>query len=101
MRHIILSATIATVAFAASPLDDKGRPVASDPSRTPAETAAMMKVPPGFKVQVVTSEPDVVQPIAMTQDDRGRLWVLTNTNYPVWLQDRQDMFRFRAVLFAP
>ncbi len=90
MRHIILSATIATVAFAASPLDDKGRPVASDPSRTPAETAAMMKVPPGFKVQVVTSEPDVVQPIAMTQDDRGRLWVLTNTNYPVCPGEKKD-----------
>ena len=50
----------------------------------------MMKVPPGFKVQVVTSEPDVVQPIAMTQDDRGRLWVLTNTNYPVCPGEKKD-----------
>ncbi len=90
MRHIILSASIVTTAFAASPLEDKGRPVANEPSRTPAETAAMMKVPPGFKVQVVTSEPDVVQPIAMTQDDRGRLWVLTNTNYPVCPGEKKD-----------
>nr|MDQ3625064.1 dehydrogenase [Verrucomicrobiota bacterium] len=27
-------------------------------------------------------EPDVVQPIAYTIDDRGRLWVVENTNYP-------------------
>ena len=90
MRHFILAVTIATTTFAASPLDDKGRPVASDPSLTPAETAAKMKLPPGFKVQVVTSEPDLVQPIAMTQDDRGRLWVITNTNYPVCPGEKKD-----------
>lgn len=90
MRYFILAATIATTTFAASPLDDKGRPVASEPSLTPAETAAKMKLPPGFKVQVVTSEPDVVQPIAMTQDDRGRLWVITNTNYPVCPGEKKD-----------
>ncbi len=82
MRHFILAATIATTTFAASPLDDKGRPVAAEPSLSPAETVAKFKLPPGFKAQVVTAEPDLVQPIAMTQDDRGRLWVLTNTNYP-------------------
>ena len=90
MRHIILAASIAIAAFAASPLDDKGRPVADEPSLTAAETAAKMKLPPGFKVQVVTSEPDLVQPIAMTQDDRGRLWVLTNTNYPVCPGEKKD-----------
>ncbi len=90
MRHIILTASIATAAFAASPLDDKGRPVAAEPSLTAAETAAKMKLPPGFKVQVVTAEPDVVQPIAMTQDDRGRLWVVTNTNYPVCPGEKKD-----------
>ena len=90
MRHIILTASIATAAFAASPLEDKGRPVAAEPSLTPAETTTKMKLPPGFKVQVVTSEPDVVQPIAMTQDDRGRLWVITNTNYPVCPGEKKD-----------
>jgi putative membrane-bound dehydrogenase-like protein len=90
MRHIILSTTIAATAFAASPLEDKGRPVAKEPSLSPTETAAKMKLPPGFKVQVVTAEPDVVQPIAMAQDDRGRLWVITNTNYPVCPGEKKD-----------
>ncbi|MEK0449233.1 MAG: hypothetical protein RL088_1501 [Verrucomicrobiota bacterium] len=90
MRNFILSTTFSVTAFAASPLEDKGRPVATEPSLSPAETAAKMKLPPGFKVQVVTAEPDVVQPIAMAQDDRGRLWVITNTNYPVCPGEKKD-----------
>ena len=39
-------------------------------------------MPPGFSAQVVAAEPDVVQPVAYTIDDRGRLWVVENTNYP-------------------
>ncbi len=72
------------------PLNDKGRPVAKEPSMTPDETAKAFKLPPGFKVQVVTGEPDIVQPIAYAQDDRGRLWVLTNTNYPVCPGEKKD-----------
>ena len=34
-----------------------------------------MTVPPGFQVILFAGEPDVVQPIAMAIDDRGRLWV--------------------------
>ena len=73
---------VALPAIAASPLEDKGRPVAQDPALTAEQTAQKLKVPPGFKVQVVASEPEVVQPIAMSIDDRGRIWVVTNTNYP-------------------
>lgn len=73
-----------------NPLEDKGRPVATTPSLTPEETAKSFKLPPGFKVQVVTGEPDVVQPIAYTQDDGGRLWVVTNTNYPVCPGEPKD-----------
>ena len=72
------------------PLHDKGRPVATAPSLTPEETAKAFKLPPGFKVQVVTGEPDIVQPIAYAQDDRGRLWVVTNTNYPVCPGEKKD-----------
>jgi putative membrane-bound dehydrogenase-like protein len=82
--------TVACSTFAASPLEDAKRPVATTPSLTPQETAASFKLPPGFKVQVVTGEPDVVQPIAYTQDDRGRLWVITNTNYPVCPGEPKD-----------
>ena len=41
-----------------------------------------MTVPPGFKVTLFAGEPDVVQPIAMAIDDRGRLWVAEAYSYP-------------------
>ena len=44
-----------------------------------------MKLPEGFTVSLFAAEPDVVQPIAMTIDHRGRLWVVENYSYPIWL----------------
>ena len=58
------------------------KPVATTESLPAADAAKQMKLPPGFSAQVVAAEPDVVQPVAYTMDDRGRLWVVENTNYP-------------------
>ncbi|WP_231749432.1 PVC-type heme-binding CxxCH protein [Tautonia plasticadhaerens] len=41
-----------------------------------------MTVPEGFRVTLAAGEPDVVRPIAMTLDDRGRVWILENHTYP-------------------
>ncbi len=49
------------------------------------EAAKRITVPPGFRVTLSAAEPDVVQPIAMTIDHRGRLWVVENYSYPIWL----------------
>jgi putative membrane-bound dehydrogenase-like protein len=61
--------------------------VAADAPLPPDKAAAAMKVPEGFRVQVVGSEPRVIKPIAMTLDDRGRLWVVESHSYPNWLRD--------------
>ena len=42
---------------------------------SPAEAAAKLVVPAGFRVSLFAGEPDVAQPIGITFDDRGRLWV--------------------------
>ena len=58
------------------------------PSNTPlaaAEAVRRIKMPDGFTASLFAAEPDVVQPIAMTIDHRGRLWVVENYSYPVWL----------------
>lgn len=47
----------------------------------PAEAAAKMQLPPGFKTTVFAAEPDVQNPIAMAWDGRGRLWVAENYTY--------------------
>jgi putative membrane-bound dehydrogenase-like protein len=53
----------------------------------PERTAALMQVPAGFHVTLFAGEPDVVKPIAMTLDDRGRLWVVESHSYPNWVRD--------------
>ncbi len=65
--------------------DDFPRLYNSEPDRTgpsPAEkAAASFRTPPGFRVSVFAAEPDVMNPIAMTWDARGRVWVAENYTY--------------------
>ena len=56
---------------------------------SPEEAAKAMTVPPGFKVTLFAGEPDVVQPIAMAIDDKGRLWVAEAYSYPARVPDEQ------------
>jgi putative membrane-bound dehydrogenase-like protein len=58
-------------------------------SLSPEEAAKAMTVPPGFKVTLFAGEPDVVQPIAMTIDERGRLWVAEAYSYPRRVPDEE------------
>jgi putative membrane-bound dehydrogenase-like protein len=44
--------------------------------------AAKMTVPDGFHIDPIAAEPEVVQPIAFTIDERGRLWVVEGHTYP-------------------
>ena len=59
------------------------------PNPTPAELPESSRkvlqrfyVTEGFRVDLVASDPDVVQPIAFTFDAMGRLWVLEALSYP-------------------
>ncbi|MGH7222943.1 MAG: PVC-type heme-binding CxxCH protein, partial [Gemmataceae bacterium] len=49
---------------------------------TPEEAIKRMKVADGFEVKLVASEPAIRQPVTMTFDDRGRLWVIQYLQYP-------------------
>jgi putative membrane-bound dehydrogenase-like protein len=50
----------------------------------PEDAAKAMTLPAGFSVTVFAAEPDVHQPIAMALDERGRLWIAENDEYPIW-----------------
>ncbi len=41
-----------------------------------------MQVPEGFTVELVASEPQLINPVAMTIDERGRFWVVESVEYP-------------------
>lgn len=48
----------------------------------PEEAISRMIVPPGFRVELFAAEPDIVNPIYMDWDERGRLWVIESVEYP-------------------
>src|ERR671934_1290219 len=60
---------------------------AQDRPVPPAEAPKKMTLPDGFRAALFAGEPDVVQPIAFTFDDRGRLWVVECLSYPNWARD--------------
>src|SRR5690348_4057783 len=49
---------------------------------TPEQAVKRMKVPDGFEVRLVASEPTIRQPVTMSFDARGRIWVLQYLQYP-------------------
>ncbi len=63
--------------------EEKGNPTAPIPI---THSAQAMKAPPGMKVTLFAGEPAIVQPIAFTFDDRGRMWVIESMSYPHWVK---------------
>ena len=49
---------------------------------TPEQSAKLIQVPSGFDLELFASEPDIINPIAMEWDERGRLWVIETVDYP-------------------
>src|SRR6267378_2774775 len=49
---------------------------------SPEEALKRMQVPEGFQVKLCASEPEVRQPLSLTFDERGRLWVIQYLQYP-------------------
>jgi putative heme-binding domain-containing protein len=49
---------------------------------SPQEAVTKMTVPEGFTVELVASEPEIVNPIAMCFDDSGRIWITESVEYP-------------------
>ncbi len=90
MRKSLLLLSLTATAYGYDPMHDKDRPVATTESLPPNVAVQKMKLPEGFSVQVIAAEPDLVQPVAYTMDDLGRLWVLENTNYPTCPGEPKD-----------
>ncbi len=49
---------------------------------SPTDSLKMAQVPPGFEISLFASEPDIVNPISVTWDARGRAYVLQSVDYP-------------------
>src|SRR5258706_9850686 len=77
---------IASIGFAAGrQLSGQHAPAAS-PALSPKEAQTRFALLPGFEARLFAAEPDVVNPVAMTWDARGRLWEVELYQYPVVAQ---------------
>jgi putative membrane-bound dehydrogenase-like protein len=61
-------------------------PKVQDPL-TAEESMSLTQVPVGFELQLFASEPDVVKPMYMNWDEKGRLWVIETVDYPNEIKD--------------
>lgn len=48
----------------------------------PEEAMKLIQVPVDFEIKLFAVEPDIVNPIAMSWDEKGRLWVIETVDYP-------------------
>jgi len=55
------------------------------PPKSPEESLAAIEVKPGFEVQLVASEPLIVDPVAIDWGADGKLWVAEMHDYPTGL----------------
>jgi len=49
---------------------------------SPEEALKGFRVAPGFQLKLFASEPMIRQPVSMSFDDRGRMWVIQYLQYP-------------------
>jgi putative membrane-bound dehydrogenase-like protein len=79
MNRLLLSlaatAWFAPLLFAANFPEPYDTEKAGDAPMPAAEAAKTAELPEGFRLEVFASEPDVRQPIGITFDEKGRLWV--------------------------
>ena len=49
---------------------------------SPKESQRHIQLPEGFTAELFAAEPNIINPIAFTWDERGRLWVVQSKDYP-------------------
>ena len=76
-KWLAVSGAITLLALAGS-----GAEPASPGPLSPRDEQATFRVPKGFRVELVASEPEVVDPVAMAFDENGRIYVAEMHGYP-------------------
>jgi putative membrane-bound dehydrogenase-like protein len=86
LPRILLAAALLlvfqSVSFAQKEHGFDNTKASGQPYLDPEESLKRMKVPPGFEVTLFAAEPDIINPIAFSIDERGRLWVVECYEYP-------------------
>src|SRR5581483_4406347 len=80
-RWLTAGALGAALLSLSGPLAAQTAPPAA-PKLAPADAAKTFKVPADLRLDQVLAEPVVRQPVSMTFDEKGRLWVAQYLQYP-------------------
>ncbi|MBA4066295.1 MAG: hypothetical protein C0501_21780 [Isosphaera sp.] len=78
----LVVALLASPALAQKEFGFDNRKGSGQPYLKPDETVARFKVPAEFEVKLFAGEPQVVNPVAFTIDEKGRVWVVECFEYP-------------------
>ena len=80
------------------------------PPFSPQQEQKTFQLPPGFRIELAAAEPEVIDPVAMTFDEQGRMYVIEMSDYPLnpkplgrikLLEDRDGDGRYEhATVFA-
>ncbi|HET8735258.1 MAG TPA: PVC-type heme-binding CxxCH protein [Pricia sp.] len=54
---------------------------------SPEDSQKHIQLPEGFTAELFAAEPNIINPIAFTWDERGRLWVVQSQDYPHKLEN--------------
>jgi putative membrane-bound dehydrogenase-like protein len=69
----------ASLSLAQVPHNQDGPP---GPALSPREAVQKMTLPEGFRAEVFAAEPNLVNPVSMSFDEKGRVWVVESLEYP-------------------
>lgn len=103
LRQVLRWTGMALACSAAAIASSRGEEPRPDhpPPLPPEQAVKRFQVAEGLQVNLVAAEPDVAQPVSISFDDRGRMWVLQYRQYPIpngltavemdeWLRTKYD-----------
>jgi mono/diheme cytochrome c family protein/glucose/arabinose dehydrogenase len=102
MKHSIALIAVAAAAVVTSsvhgarqsppPSSSSSSPAAADaPVLSPAEALKTFALPPGYRLELVASEPLIQDPVAIDWDADGRMWAIEMPGYMLDMQARNEL----------
>jgi putative membrane-bound dehydrogenase-like protein len=88
VTSIVLTCACGLAAVGPARAADSSGPASIPPPLSPAESLQKLRLPAGFRAEIVAAEPLVLDPVAFDWDERGRLWVVEMADYPLGMDGK-------------
>src|SRR6185312_1469136 len=72
--------------------------LAASAMRSPQETIAAIKLPPGYHLELVASEPEIISPALCTWDGNGRMYVAELRSYMLDINGSKEKQKISRVI---